>query len=97
MIDTQASELSAQLLERLYDLLRQEIVPALEVIQRNQSVLQNRQEANALDLQCFRAEMLARFVELHGGLATCRAQIDETMSVLGLQTDRSRNKRQIIH
>lgn len=75
-------------LEKIYELLLRQIVPALEVIQRNQAQMQAQQASNAEALQRFRLEMLTRFVEYAAELAVMRVQVEDAMSMPGLRKEK---------
>lgn len=88
---------SVLLLNQLHQLLLTLIVPSLETIQSNQIQQRAHSDALAASLRDFRADMLARFAELHAELAATRAQLDDALATLGLATDPATRKRQSIH
>lgn len=85
------------LLNHLHELLLTLIVPSLETIQANQARQSANSDALARSLSEFRADMLARFVELHAELAATRAQVEDALATLGIATDSGNRKRQSIH
>ena len=96
MMETRENKLGATVLEKLYQRLLEQVVPALEMIQNQQNRLHSQQEANAQALQSFRAEILTRFVEYHAELASVRAEVEGALQAVGLSLDRQGSKRSTI-
>lgn len=88
---------SDPVLEKIYQLLLREIVPALEMIQRNQARMQAQQESTTEAMQRFRVEMLTRFVEYSAELAVMRVQVEDAMAMLGLRPDRKSSTGSTVH